>query len=147
MCHEDQHLTDALSLVLLGICTAFKANLQASVAELVYGESLRILGELLTPTTDPVETAHLISQLGQHMALLRPVPAGRHASPATFVHNCLQKCTRLPPSGHNAPGFGAPYSGPYQVLLEKENTATPRARQARHHVNRYGQAGLHTKWD
>jgi transposase InsO family protein len=48
MCHADQQWTEALPLVLLGIRTAFKEDLQASVAELVYGEPLRIPGELLT---------------------------------------------------------------------------------------------------
>jgi hypothetical protein len=57
MCHADL----ALPLVLLGIRTSFKADLQASIAELVYGEPLRIPGELLTPTADPVEPAHLIT--------------------------------------------------------------------------------------
>jgi cleavage and polyadenylation specificity factor subunit 1 len=46
MCHADQHWTEALLLVLLGIRTSFKAGLQASVAELVYGESLMISSEL-----------------------------------------------------------------------------------------------------
>jgi hypothetical protein len=35
MCHVDQQWTEVLPLVLLGICTAFKEDLQASVAELV----------------------------------------------------------------------------------------------------------------
>jgi transposase InsO family protein len=35
MCHTDQQWTEALPLVLLGIRTAFKEDLQASVAELV----------------------------------------------------------------------------------------------------------------
>jgi cleavage and polyadenylation specificity factor subunit 1 len=95
MCHADQHWTDALPLVLLGVRRAFKTDLQALVAELVYGEPLRILGELLTPTTDPVEPAHLITQIRQHMARLRPVPAARHTSPATFVHKDLHNCTHV----------------------------------------------------
>jgi hypothetical protein len=37
MCHADQHWTKALPLVLLGIRTAFKEDLLASVAEFVYG--------------------------------------------------------------------------------------------------------------
>jgi hypothetical protein len=86
MCHADQQWTEALPLVLLGIRTSFKEDLQASIAELVYGEPLRIPGEFLTPTTDPVEPAHIITQLRRHMARLRPVPAARHTSPATFVH-------------------------------------------------------------
>jgi hypothetical protein len=35
MCHADQQWTEALPLVLLGIRTSFKADLQASVADLV----------------------------------------------------------------------------------------------------------------
>jgi hypothetical protein len=48
MCPADQQWTEAIPLVLLGIRTSFKADMQASVAELVYGEPLRIPGELLT---------------------------------------------------------------------------------------------------
>jgi transposase InsO family protein len=59
MCHANPQWTDALPIVLLGIRTAFKEDLQASIAELVYGEPLRILGELLTPTAGTVEPSHL----------------------------------------------------------------------------------------
>jgi cleavage and polyadenylation specificity factor subunit 1 len=95
MCHADQQWTEALHLVLLGIRTSFKADLQASVVELVYGEPLRIPGEQLIPTTDPVEPAHLITQLRRHMAHLRPVPAVHHASSATFVRKDLYNRTHL----------------------------------------------------
>jgi hypothetical protein len=47
MCHADQYWTETLPLVLLRIHTAFKEDLQASVAELVYSEPPRIPGELL----------------------------------------------------------------------------------------------------
>ena len=42
-------------MVLLGIHTAFKGDLQASVAELVYGEHSSMPGKLLTPVTDPAD--------------------------------------------------------------------------------------------
>ena len=50
MCRAQERWTDALPL---GMRTAFKEGLQASVAELVYGELLRIPGKLLaaSPTT------------------------------------------------------------------------------------------------
>jgi hypothetical protein len=41
ICHADQHWTEALPLVLLGIRTAFREDLQAPVAERVYGEPLQ----------------------------------------------------------------------------------------------------------
>jgi hypothetical protein len=89
------NIEQALPLVLLGIHTSSKADLQASVAELVYGEPLRIPGKVLTPTARPMEPVHLITQLHRHMACLRAVPATRHASPGTFVHKDLLNCTLL----------------------------------------------------
>jgi hypothetical protein len=123
MCHADQSWTEALPLVLLGIRAAFKEDLQASVAELVYGEPLRIPGELLTPTAEPAEPAHLITELRRHMARLRPVPAARHAFPATFVHSDLGKCTHAF-LRQDAPrrALEPPYSGPYRVLSRKNKT-------------------------
>jgi hypothetical protein len=112
-----------LPLVLLGICMAFKEDLQASVAELMYGEPLRIPRELLTPTADPMDPAHLITEVCQHMAHLRPVPAARQAYPATFVHSDLEKCTYIflsQDTKHQA--LEPPYNGPYQVLSRREKT-------------------------
>jgi hypothetical protein len=58
--------------------------------------------------------AHLITELRQHMGRFRPVPAADHASPATFVHSDLKKCTYVFLSGHNTPSFGAPLQLPLQ---------------------------------
>jgi hypothetical protein len=113
MCHADQNWTEALPRLLLGIRTSFKEDLQASVAELVYGEPLRIPGELLTPTADPVDPALLITELRQHMARFRPVPAARHASPP---HSCTaisgsartSSSTRIQHAGLWSPPTAAP---------------------------------------
>jgi hypothetical protein len=121
MCHTDQHWTEALPLVLLGIRTAFKEDLQASVSELVYGEPLRIPGELLTPTADPVDPAHLITELRQHMAHFRTIPATRHASRAIFVHSDLEKCKHvILRQDTTRRALESPYSGPYQVISRRE---------------------------
>jgi cleavage and polyadenylation specificity factor subunit 1 len=121
MCHADQHWTETLPLVLLGIRTAFTEDLQASVAKLVYGEPLRIPRELLTPSANPVDPALLITELRKHMAHLRPVLAARHASPARVVHSDLGKCTHvfLRQDATCRP-LEPPYSGPYQVLSRRD---------------------------
>jgi hypothetical protein len=114
---------EALPLVLLGIRTSFKAFLQESVAYLVYGEPLRIPGELLTHTADPVEPAHLITQLRRHMARLRLVPASHHASSARFVHKDLCNCTHVfLRQDATRRVLEPPYSGPCQVLSRREKT-------------------------
>jgi hypothetical protein len=116
MCHADQQWTEALPLVLLGIRTAFKEDLQASVAELVYGEPLRIPGELLTPAIDPADLAQLITELRQHMARLRPIPAERHASSGTFVHSELKKCAHVfLRQDSTCQALESTYTAPYQV--------------------------------
>jgi hypothetical protein len=103
-------------MVLLVICTSSKADLEASVAEFMYGEPLRITGELLTLTADPMEPTNLITAC-QHMAHLRPVPAADQASPATFVHKDLYNCTHVFLRQDTTRRIlESPYSGPYQVL-------------------------------
>jgi cleavage and polyadenylation specificity factor subunit 1 len=122
MCHVDQQWTEALPLV-LGIRTSFKADLQASVAEFVYGEPLRIPSELLIPTADPVEPAHLITQLRRYMARLRPVPASHHASSATFEHKDLHNCTHVfLRQDATRRALEPPYSGLYQFFSRREKT-------------------------
>jgi len=85
MCHAEKW-TDALLIDLLGICPSYKEELQSSAAEFVYGKSLRVPGELLVPASQKMEASTFIEQLRRHLDQLRPTPAARHASPATFIH-------------------------------------------------------------
>jgi hypothetical protein len=140
MCHADQHWTEALPLVLLGIRTSFKADLQASIAEFVYGEPSRIPGELLIPNDYPEEPVHLITQLRQHMARLRPVPATRHTNPGTLIHKDLTNCTRLPPRRLNSSGPQSFLQRPLPGLIpERQNSKTSCAWKTHHCVCRKGQ--------
>jgi hypothetical protein len=82
-------------LVLLGLRTAYKEELQSSAAELVYGEPLRVPGEFLVPAAPTVEPSIFIQQLRRFMDHLRPTPAARHASPPTFIHKDLQDSTHV----------------------------------------------------
>jgi cleavage and polyadenylation specificity factor subunit 1 len=107
MCYADEQWTEALPLVHLGMRTVYKDDLETSVAELVYSEPHRIPGEILAPTTPTVEPAYFIQQLRRLMSQLRPVPAARHASPATFIHRDLKDATRLPATGRSTPRVGS----------------------------------------
>ena len=93
MCHGDEQWTEALTLVPLGIRTAYKEDMQSSMAELVYGEPLRVPGELLAAASPNGEASTFIQQLCHQMDHLRPTPTACHSSPATFVHKDLQDST------------------------------------------------------
>jgi len=73
MCRAQDRWTDALPFVLLGMRTAFKEDMQASVDELVYGEPLRIPGELLAAAPTPRDPPELITRLRRHFERLRRV--------------------------------------------------------------------------
>jgi hypothetical protein len=123
MCRAQERWTEALPLVLLGMRTAFREDLQASVAELVYGEPLRIPGEFPAASLTIRDLSKLITQLRRHSEQLRPVPAARHASPAVFVHKDLADSTHifLRQDAVRRP-LHPPYSGPDRFLARTTKT-------------------------
>ncbi|XP_034232767.1 uncharacterized protein LOC117640398 [Thrips palmi] len=100
MCHEDESWVESLPLVLLGIRTAFKDDMACTGAELTYGETLRLPGELVIPIKDDVTV--LLGRL-------------RHHELADFTH-VLQhtNATRR--------ALEPPYAGPYRVLRRDAKT-------------------------
>ena len=66
MCRAKERWTDALPLVLLDMRTALEEDLQASVAELVYGETMRIRGERLAASPTTGDPSEVITQLRRH---------------------------------------------------------------------------------
>jgi hypothetical protein len=123
MCHAGEKWTEALPLVLLGIRTAYKENLQSSAAELDYGEPLRFPGELLVPAAPKVEASLFIQQLRRLMDHLRPTPAARHASRATFVHKDLRDSTHVfLRQDAICCALEPPYSGPHKVIARTDKT-------------------------
>lgn len=97
MCHKDTW-SRALPLVLLGMRTALKEDIQSSSATLVYGETLRLPGELIVPPTSTghsTDTTDFVTQLRNRMEALRPVPAAHHTTPATFVFKDLATATHV----------------------------------------------------
>jgi hypothetical protein len=123
MCHADEKWIEALPLVLLGICTAYKEDLKSSAAELVYGEPLRVPGELLVPAAPKVKTSGFIQQLRRQMDQLQPTPAARHSSPATFVHKNLRDLTHVfLQQDATRRALEPPYSGPHKIISRTDKT-------------------------
>ena len=125
MCHSTEQWTESLPLVLLGLRPAYKEDLHSSAAEMVYGEPLRIPGEILVPVTQQTDPSTFIQQLRSNMTRLRPTPASRHAVPGTFIHKDLVTSTHvfLRHDGIRR-SLQPPYSGPYLVISRTDKTFT-----------------------
>lgn len=125
MCHASSW-TQALPVVMLGIRSALKEDLQCSVAEMVYGEPLRLPGELVSaPTTIIVDTSDFVAQLRHKMATLRPIPASRHSQPSSFIYKDLSTASHVflrDDSVRRA--LQPPYTGPFKILARSEKTLT-----------------------
>lgn len=119
MCHQDSWVR-ALPLVLLGLRSSFKEDLNSTAAEMLYGEPLRLPGEMLAQTsvtdnlTDP---ADFVTQLRHKMSTIRPVPASRHVQPHSFVFKNLSSASHVFLRDDTVRrSLQPPYTGPFKVV-------------------------------
>ncbi|XP_047103520.1 uncharacterized protein LOC124722393 [Schistocerca piceifrons] len=86
---------EVLPLVLLGLRVTPKEEIGASPADLVYGQSLTILGDFVEDVRLPRDTVAptLAERLRTHMASLQAHAPMCHGTGKIFVHTDLQRCT------------------------------------------------------
>ncbi|XP_011700955.1 PREDICTED: uncharacterized protein LOC105457789 [Wasmannia auropunctata] len=124
-CHANDRWTEALPTILLGIRAAWREDLDATTAELVYGETLRLPGQFLSqePVNTADDAAHLIKTLRQQFERLRPKEGTNHAAQKTFIFKDLATSSHVFVR-HDGPKtiLQPPYDGPYQVIERKDKT-------------------------
>lgn len=117
MCHHDTNWKDILPTVLLGLRTCFKQDLKGSVAEYLYGTTLRIPGEFFTHEDPPSDPNIFLEEFRVHMRELKPAPVAHHCRSKTFCFKDLYKCSHVFVR-QDAPkkSLDLPYSGPFEVV-------------------------------
>nr|VZI38764.1 unnamed protein product [Spirometra erinaceieuropaei] len=111
-----------LPLVLLSLRSTLKADIGCTAADLVYGTSLRLPGELVSPsnTLTFFEPCSYVERLRSAMRNLRATPP--RASPAnSFIPPDLDKCdfVRVRHDAVRRP-LQPPYDGPYKGLRRSD---------------------------
>lgn len=126
VCHSQSNWTESLPLVLLGIRSAFKEDIQASSAELLYGEPLRLPGELLHPSENTcTDLTDFMARLRSIAQKMQPQPASRHCKRSIFVFKELANTTHVYLREDAVKGALQPaYKGPYEVLKRNEKVYT-----------------------
>nr|VZI00650.1 unnamed protein product [Spirometra erinaceieuropaei] len=120
------HWSEHLSLVMLGIRTALKPDLECSAAELVYGTTLRIPGDFFgySQSSADLDPSDYVQRLRQAMTHLRATPP-RPSTSKSYVDPNLLTCSfvfvridsvRLP--------LQQPYDGQFRVLSRKDKHFT-----------------------
>ncbi|KMQ87563.1 gag-pol polyprotein [Lasius niger] len=123
-CHQTAAWTEVLPIILLGVRAAWKEDLQATPAEIVYGETIRLPGQFLHDQNNKPgeDTEDFIGRLKKNMQQLQS-KIKRHGEKPTFVFKDLQTTPQVFVR-HDAPSatFHPPYDGPYEVLNRSNKT-------------------------
>ncbi|XP_066965468.1 uncharacterized protein [Macrobrachium rosenbergii] len=111
----DENWKVQLPWVLLGLCTAPRANGEESPAEKVYGEALAVPGEFFPTEPDNPDTPlPRLREIARKFAPCRKTFADRsHNFSPEGLKTCMHVFMR---SGAHRPPLTRPYRGPYRVI-------------------------------
>ena len=113
---------ESLPLILLGIRTALKSDLNCCVAEMVFGTTLTLPGELITssPEDKVPDPSSLVDKLKKKMARLQPALT-RPSKTKSYIDRDLNKSSHVWVRVDSVrKPLQPPYKGPFKVLERAE---------------------------
>ncbi|GFU92999.1 RT_RNaseH domain-containing protein [Trichonephila clavipes] len=81
-CHATERWTEVLPIILLGL----RASLNPLTAELVFGTTIRLPGEMFDSSKPDDDVVNFVSKLKSHMQSLHPKPPKHHGKRPVFIH-------------------------------------------------------------
>ncbi|XP_033222559.1 uncharacterized protein LOC117176428 [Belonocnema kinseyi] len=126
-CHQTADWVDMLPVVLLGFRAAWREDLKATTAELLYGGPLRLPGEFLVPRSSndsgPTPSGYA-KELQSYFQQLRPISGTRHGQKAVFLYKDLVTWTHVLRRVDTTfkKSLEDPYEGPYPVVSRTDKT-------------------------
>ncbi|GFW23529.1 retrovirus-related Pol polyprotein from transposon opus [Trichonephila clavipes] len=93
--HNNIRWTESLPTVLLGLRAAIRPDISYTIAQMVYGTSIKLPGEFLIPPTINMDPQNFVAKLQQHMAELKPLKSPSNRKQNIFVHKDLKSCSHV----------------------------------------------------
>ncbi|GBO27474.1 Transposon Ty3-I Gag-Pol polyprotein [Araneus ventricosus] len=115
--HDSIKWTQTLSTVLLGLRSALRGDTNYTIAQMVYGQPIRLPGEFFEKPKSILDTDTFAKELQKQMELLKPLDIRRHPSQKIFVHKDLHTCTHVSIRIDRVrKPLEPPYDGPFPVV-------------------------------
>ncbi|GFY00498.1 hypothetical protein TNCV_2138961 [Trichonephila clavipes] len=120
-CHATERWTEVLPIILLGLRASLKEDILCTPAELVFGTTIRLPGEMFDSSKPDDDDVNFVSKLKSHMQSLHPKPPKHHGKHPVFIHPGLLESTHvfLRRDMLRRP-LQQPYDGPFKVLQRKD---------------------------
>lgn len=117
MCNGPTPWPDLLPSVLLGLRVAYKEDLKASPAQLLYGTELRIPGEFFISDDLQSDPNFFLEKFREHIRKVRPTPTAHHTKSRFFILKDLYTCTHVfvRIDAVRKP-LDPPYTGPHEIV-------------------------------
>lgn len=117
------HITwsEALPVILLGLRSTLKPDIGATPAELLYGATLRLPGDIIADNTNPAPAEEFAKKLSLAMQQLRPTAVINHTRPVHYVPPSLAQTTHVFIRDDTVkPAMKQPYDGPFLVVERRD---------------------------
>ncbi|GFY15154.1 hypothetical protein TNCV_1569681 [Trichonephila clavipes] len=119
-CHATERWTEVLPIILLGLRASLNEDILCTPAELVFGTTIRLPGEMFD-SSKPDDDVNFVSKLKSHTQSLHPKPPKHHGKRPVFIHPGLLEATHVFLRRDMLPRpLQQPYDGPFKVLQRKD---------------------------
>ncbi|GBO02193.1 Retrovirus-related Pol polyprotein from transposon 412 [Araneus ventricosus] len=123
--HNNLSWIDTLPTVLLGLRTAIQEDNNHSIAQIVYGESLRLPGEFFSEPSIQTASEGFANNLQKQMETVGPRTTRRNSSRHIFVHKDLENCSHVfQRIDRVKKQLESPYEGPFPVIERQDKYFT-----------------------
>lgn len=120
--NDSTHWSQILPMVLLGLRSSVKEDLKCSPAELVYGQPLRLPGELVVPISNNTDNLdEMLQTLRKHFSIVRSNVI-HHNNDKSYIPKTLNTCEYVFVKVNQRSGLQSPFEGPFKVISKHENT-------------------------
>ncbi|UYV80316.1 hypothetical protein LAZ67_18002376 [Cordylochernes scorpioides] len=115
--HNYIRWTERLPSVLLGLRSAIYGSSDFSLAQMVFGKTIRLPGEFFQDSQQSIDRDDLIKTLQKDMSSLQPMKSRINRNPNVFIHKDLQSCSHVFIRKDRVKKPLEPaYEGPFKVL-------------------------------